>query len=946
MFKLNVSRLKDINNNWNLNLTINQARVNSELITVAESQAIRFIDQYHQYETEVGKINKLKKNIKRMKNNIEVLKEESSRQNYKNKYSALTQQLYELTFIKEFICLTFDNERTIDKDFERANEGFFINSIRYERLLAIPGQARQNTVIYVSSEIKKYILNKINNGRNIDTKILAGKLEAYMSLVFSSSIPVSDPCGVVVVDDCVTHFKEDVILIDDSVDGEPVVDFVDDYSIELNDSDGYGLILPSLAAKWANDLELKYTPSAFVVRNAFCKGLLVVFDFHKFANTVAKDKSKYIIDVWGNSKDNNILDKEIVLTKSMLKLWKAYDSYKNYNDNCMSNGYNFSVTKAAPEKLDDERTTNYQFIQSLELNDNDIEELIKPTVDEFKDVINGDLAKTLLFLKGLEMDSEMFKTSVNDFSKALMIEPKLFNDVFINRKIKNLIKEQINEAKLGDIRVNGNYAFISGDPFILAESMFRMDEVKGLLKNGEFYSKYWNDKNADKVVGFRAPMTCEENVRMLNLKNNEEMKEWYKHLGTVTIFNAWDTTANALNGADKDGDTLFTTNNRVLLNNTKELRTIICIQNTPPEPNIITEEILAQADRNSFGDAIGKVTNRVTAMIDLRSTFPKDSLEYEILTMRIMCGQNYQQNTIDKSKGIQSKDMPKEWYDSRSNSINYEDKYDKKGILIAEKDSPDVVAKKKYAKKITASKKPYFLIYRYDELKIDWKKYYESLNRNCIRYFGIEYKKLEIKLDKSDEEIKFIEDVKKYSPCSLADSVMNKICWKIESKLDEVIHRAPSESFEYSELGTNKHIKDADVFEIYKLYEIYTASTKDYMTRKKIMKFNNESDDSYYDEKKIFRELFKDEAYKINNNAEDLCNIIIKLIESGQKYGKNVSKSFLWDICGEQIIKNLLNKSNNIIRYPIADASGEVSYKGRTFKMITQKVDGETKNEG
>ena len=41
-------------------------------------------------------------------------------------------------------------------------------------------------------------------------------------------------------------------------------------------------------------------------------------------------------------------------------------------------------------------------------------------------------------------------------------------------------------------------------------------------------------------------------LRILNLKNTEDMRKWYKYMNTITIFNSWDTTAHALNGLDKD----------------------------------------------------------------------------------------------------------------------------------------------------------------------------------------------------------------------------------------------------------------------------------------------------------------------------------------------------------------------------------------------------------
>lgn len=91
------------------------------------------------------------------------------------------------------------------------------------------------------------------------------------------------------------------------------------------------------------------------------------------------------------------------------------------------------------------------------------------------------------------------------------------------------------------------------------------------------------------------------------------------------------------------GDALITTDNKVLLENTKDLPAIMCVQRKA-EKKLITEELLVEANKNSFGDEIGTTTNHVTAMYDLLPLFDKDSEEYRTLEYRIMSGQLYQQN--------------------------------------------------------------------------------------------------------------------------------------------------------------------------------------------------------------------------------------------------------------------------------------------------------------
>ena len=53
-------------------------------------------------------------------------------------------------------------------------------------------------------------------------------------------------------------------------------------------------------------------------------------------------------------------------------------------------------------------------------------------------------------------------------------------------------------------------------------------------------------------MSFRAPMTSHNNIRLLKVVHTEQMDEFYKYMTTPTIFNSWDTCADAMNGFDKD----------------------------------------------------------------------------------------------------------------------------------------------------------------------------------------------------------------------------------------------------------------------------------------------------------------------------------------------------------------------------------------------------------
>jgi hypothetical protein len=155
--------------------------------------------------------------------------------------------------------------------------------------------------------------------------------------------------------------------------------------------------------------------------------MVFCFDFLDFAEKVAH--TYYVTDAWGDTVD--IRNIELVLTTNMLKLWNCYDSLNSYLKACEKNGYTFSISKICPKELENERNLNYQFLQSYNLSDEDIDKLIKPTIKEIHDVLSNDYRKTILFTKGIKLTDENAIIGDYDYIKALMIELRMINDPFV-----------------------------------------------------------------------------------------------------------------------------------------------------------------------------------------------------------------------------------------------------------------------------------------------------------------------------------------------------------------------------------------------------------------------------------------------------------------------------------------------------------------------------------
>lgn len=628
MLKLHSSRLKKAK--WNLTLCLEEARRNDELIALSDSNTLRFIDDINDLHGADEIAAEIQREIRKLR------KLETSRANRKT-IRQLYNKLDAVQYKPDYMCFIVDKLEHYDK---ACKDGFYINGVHYERLLGTNGGVKNSTIVFVSSRIAPELKRRLDNGRDLEKPLVPAKFESYKALSCSGSEPVSLPHGICVVNDCVTHFRSNVITIDDANSDEPIVEYKENEEVELIDSDGYGLMLPSLAERWSKELGLDYVVSGVNTRFSWEKGMVFTFDFLEFADTIAG--TRIIKDAWGN--EVNLSNVELILTTSQLKLWDSYKNCDDYLSNCLQNGYTFGIPKVCPKELENERNLNYQFIQSYHLTDEQIEELIQPTITEIKEILGLDYQKSILFLKGMFLNEDNVDDIENDFAKALMIEPEMINDPYVRSRIYQMIRKRIKDAKVGVIKVEGNYSIISGDPYSLCQSMFGL-EVTGLLKVGELYNKYWIDKGSEYVSCFRAPMSCANNIVRLKVVNTPDMQHWYQYMKTVTILNSWDTTTHATNGADKDGDMYLLTDNKVLVENTLNLPALMCAQRKAPKKKI-EEADLILANKNSFGDEIGKITNRITTMFDIQAQFKPDSKEYQVLDYRIKCGQLFQQNSI------------------------------------------------------------------------------------------------------------------------------------------------------------------------------------------------------------------------------------------------------------------------------------------------------------
>jgi hypothetical protein len=537
ILKLNTSYI--VRNNYNINLTFQEAKKENLVISLGDNQLLKFIRQIKEKKYDKSVIDSLYKE----RDALKILPE--SKENSKRILN-IQNQIDELLFIPDLISVKTD---TTKKDYKYICKNHFtvnvkINdkkySIKYKRLCAGAGQLRRNSALFVNEEIYDELEQIMMCGltkRKIG-KINLAKFSAYHALYTSATNKVRTPKICVVKDFEYTLHDEKVSWIFDNVDGEKdienrTIDF------DMNAFDGSGMVSVEMANKWKDDLSLDYTPSSFILRSAWIKGLVSVFDFKRFAKEVAH--KEYIVDAWGNEK--RVEDIDVILTTSQFKMHKKYSSWEEYVYYHSKYNHIFGVARTNKKENDFVTTLNYQYIQSNNFNEERIKGLADFTIDWLKNIMTGDKLYTMLFLLGCQnedVDPNDVEQRLGSYiAKTLMYDDTILRDTYIRQKINQMIEKKVRQAKIGKLYVEGSYDFAIPDLYAMAEHAFGM-EVHGLLNRGESWNKRWVDKGSKTVSMMRSPLVAPAENQTREISMDDKCKQWFEHIKSGMVMSIWD----------------------------------------------------------------------------------------------------------------------------------------------------------------------------------------------------------------------------------------------------------------------------------------------------------------------------------------------------------------------------------------------------------------------
>ncbi|WEG18520.1 hypothetical protein PQ478_08560 [Alkalihalophilus pseudofirmus] len=906
--KFKSSRLKEFN--YDISITFEQAKKFKEVIALFDNQMLRSIRDIKRSSVSYADIDKLEKEKKLNKNDPTKLKH-------------TIEKLNKMLYIPEYVTIVMDHPSHYKYMYEnkiKINENF------YRRFSCSAGQARVSTVVFVEESIADKLDKVLDNGRDLNKQLVPSKLNAYKGLAGSATMPVSTPRFCLVPDyysdsEVKVNFVTETGLNDDDIIVEKTI------TESFNRFDGQGLISYEMAKKWADELKLDYVPAQWCVRQNYIKGMLNTFPIHEFCKT--ENDGKTLIETSYKDGDGNpiladLSEIDVIITDSQFKLWDSFASIEEYKGNCEKNNLKWGVTLHSPKKDKDILKMNYQFLQTLNLNKEDIEQICKKFVDWILGVSTKDVYQTLLFLLGTDITEEklnhFLQGSDNHWIKALAINNDLIRDRYFKKKVYDLLKRKIKLGCLGQILIDGNFQTLVSDPYAMMQHVCGI-EVTGLLKKREYYSNYWSRKGVKVVDSMRAPLTYRSEHLLLGLRDDEMTNHWYRYNYTGIIVNAHGSETMNWAGSDFDYDIIATTSDPTVIKGVYKDELPVVYEAPKSEKKVLTDEDLYKADIFSFGSAIGAITNKSTSGYALLPTLNEDSAEFEVTMNRIKMCTKLQSAQIDKAKiGRAVKGIPKTW-------VNYH--------KVKDEDTEEERKIKEFNNTILLDKHPYFFTYLYKGTRNKYKKHVDSYNITCKQKFGMTIDELKSLKRKSLEQKEFLKLYYKLSPVIDSDCVMNNLCRYIES-IDFNIrsNNATIDDERLHELLMSSVDVDSGSRQYRQVVKAYSDHKKSVneavaLSSSEVNQVNgfDEHEKLSVDEKV---ESFKADIYKLKVSTEDAINILVHYFYIKQPKS---NKDLLWRAYGEEIYQNVKNNSKKTVLLPYPDPDGDIDYLGEKYKL-------------
>lgn len=497
--------------------------------------------------------------------------------------------------------------------------GFNLNGVHYIRYKRSSGSSRQGKCLFINEKLLNH-MSKWGECGLKPTGDLAS-WEAYKSLSLSSlkgtiKIPLN---GILFIEDCESRFPEEVVSIEE--ENGTLIATTKETLIQNNIWDGESLLDESL---FKGDYANKHM---LLLRNKFFKSCGFKTKLQKWFkdNKITLDDLKSRGFITFATDISQII---MVTTPNSMKFLKFMeddrleDNIRKWVDKVDNT---FGVVKY------DKRTkffggkmvqTSYQFLNTLGLNKEQVEELLKPSKDYLTTIRNDyDFMRyhfDEVYKREEDFDTKVTSDGLEERSKvifSLMNINYSFKDTLLYSNFKNdVIEAQKNRLLQGHILLPGTNAtlFGNGPEMLLALSgefdLHRKDNESVVLGKGEIACNKF--RNGEDLVCARSPHITMGNLYCATNNLSNDIWDYFDLGENIVCVNAiGENIQQRLNGCDYDSDAMLITNDKLIVETAFNQKDLFKVPVCKIKSNGNKKQSLSELDHSTSENKIGHIVN-------------------------------------------------------------------------------------------------------------------------------------------------------------------------------------------------------------------------------------------------------------------------------------------------------------------------------------------------
>ncbi|MCR4675058.1 MAG: hypothetical protein K5675_08610 [Lachnospiraceae bacterium] len=556
---------------------------------------------------------------------------------------------------------------------ELYSNGFYIDGIHYVRWIRSAGMVKNGKCYFIDERFLKQMNEFTDCGINpYEHELQITPFEAYRALPLSGCIGKVRilPNNILLIPDQESKFSASVAITKMNPENKDHMLYTEDENAEIKNCiwDGEALADISLfqSAQLDDDKDIS-DKGMMLLRNkmfkscAFNTNLQMWFKDNgidsveklKERNPLAQTSAKKIEDI------------KIVITPTSVKYCKFGNNDTWFEDWKKEICNDFGIVKydKAPKHNRGKWVlTNYQLLNTINLDVNEVEAVSKDTLDLVEEMcVNPAKVKEFCqwYVKAHDINEEdVYDTAFNTNVQALLSLMHLIPNFEITEaymRIAKIVVEEIRKnIKCGRLYVNGTYATLLGNPLEYLKACigdFNANTDSAIVGVEKIISSKFDE--GERVVMARNPHITMGSVYLPEVVVNNEISKYFNLTNEIVVINSiGENTLQRLGGADFDSDSALLTNNATLVN--AALKDYGKYRIPTSDINSITmkskysETELANADYKTAKNLIGEVVNLSQILNSLLwSDKYKDNeqLYKDICTLSALSGEE-----IDKAK--------------------------------------------------------------------------------------------------------------------------------------------------------------------------------------------------------------------------------------------------------------------------------------------------------